>query len=78
MNTNCENKRNENTSNKTDTLSNNTRKGVGDMREKKDKKAELALKKQTLEAWANLLYKEGMIDIERCSRMVEAIGKLKA
>ncbi|MBO4865839.1 MAG: hypothetical protein J5582_04640 [Ruminococcus sp.] len=48
------------------------------MREKKDKKAELALKKQTLEAWANLLYKEGMIDIERCSRMVEAIGKLKA
>ncbi len=42
------------------------------------KAEKLALKKQTLEAWANLLYKEGMIDIGRCSRMVEAIGKLRA
>ena len=42
------------------------------------KAEELALKKQTLEAWANLLYKEGMIDVSRCSRMVEAIGKLRA
>lgn len=48
------------------------------MKDKKDKKAELALKKQTLEAWANLLYKEGIIDVSRCSRMVEAIGRLKA
>ena len=43
-----------------------------------NKNDKLKLKKQTLEAWANLLYKEGMIDIAKCSRMVEAIGKLKA
>jgi len=55
-------------------LSNNEKKGADRM----TKAEELALKKQTLEAWANLLYKEGMIDVGRCSRMVEAIGKLRA
>ena len=40
--------------------------------------AELALKKQTLEAWARILYSEGMIDLARCNRMIERIGRLTA
>ena len=43
-----------------------------------NKKDKLALKKQTLEAWAHILYSEGMIDLARCSRMIERIGKLTA
>ena len=40
--------------------------------------AELALKKQTLEAWARIMYSEGKIDIARCSRMIEKIRRLTA
>lgn len=40
------------------------------------KNAELVLKKQTLEAWARILYNEGMIDLARCNRMIERIEKL--
>ena len=36
----------------------------------------LEMKKHTLEAWARLLCDEGMIDLARCSRMIDAIGKL--
>ena len=43
-----------------------------------NKKDKLALKKQTLEAWAHILYNEGMIDLARCSRMIERISKLTA
>ena len=39
---------------------------------------ELELKKKTLEAWARILYKEGLIDLTRCNRMIEAIAKLTA
>ncbi len=41
-------------------------------------KDKLALKKQTLEAWAHILYSEGMIDLARCNRMIEKIGRLTA
>ena len=41
-----------------------------------NKNTELALKKQTLEAWARILYHEGMIDLSRCNRMIERIEKL--
>ena len=44
----------------------------------KNKKTELELEKQTLEAWARLLCKEGMIDLARCTRMIERIEKMTA
>lgn len=40
--------------------------------------AELALKKKTLEAWARILLKEGLIDLHRCNLMIEKIDKLSA
>jgi hypothetical protein len=43
-----------------------------------DKKDKLTLKKQTLEAWARILYREGVIDLARCTHMIERIGKLTA
>ena len=52
--------------------SNNERKGADTM----SKKTELTLKKQTLEAWARILYGQGMIELARCSQMIEAIEKL--
>lgn len=40
--------------------------------------AELALKKATLEAWARILYNEGMIDLRRCNKMITLISKLSS
>ena len=60
--------------NKPEAPANNEKKGADGM----TKTAELALKKQTLEAWARILYGQGMIDLARCNRMIEAIGRLKA
>ncbi|WP_295069100.1 hypothetical protein [Ruminococcus sp.] len=37
---------------------------------------ELALKKQTLTAWAHILYKNGWIDHTRLGKMVELIEQL--
>ena len=36
------------------------------------------LKKKTLEAWARILYKEGMIDLHRCNRMIAAVNGLRS
>lgn len=67
------NKRLQNTiPNKAAASSNYKEKGAEDM----TKNAELVLKKQTLEAWARILYNEGMIDLARCNRMIERIEKL--
>lgn len=46
--------------------------------EKNNRKNKLELKKATLEAWARLLYKEGMIDLRRCNAMIERISRLSA
>ena len=35
-------------------------------------------KKLTLEAWTRILYKEGLIDLARCSSMLERISRLTA
>ena len=43
---------------------------------KKSESPELALKKQTLAAWANILYKNGWIDHARLGKMVELIEHL--
>lgn len=45
---------------------------------KTNKTAELALKKATLEAWARILYNEGMIDSKRCNMMIARIQKLSS
>lgn len=37
---------------------------------------ELAMKKQTLEAWARILYRQGAIDLNKCNRMIAEIMKL--
>lgn len=37
----------------------------------------LATKKKTLEAWTMILYREGMIDLAKCNRMVAEIRRLK-
>ncbi len=44
----------------------------------KTKNDALTLKKQTLQAWAMILYKKGVIDLARCNRMIAAIEKLTA
>lgn len=41
-------------------------------------KAELELKKRTLEAWTMILYKEGKIDLAKCNRMIAEIQRLKS
>lgn len=61
--------------NNTASVSHNKGKGAVNM---KNKKTELELEKQTLEAWARLLCKEGMIDLARCTRMIERIEKMTA
>ena len=38
---------------------------------------ELELKKATLTAWTNILYKQGVIDCSKRSRMIAAIEKLR-
>ena len=38
---------------------------------------ELALKKQTLTAWAQILYKNGWIDHTRLGKMIELIENLE-
>lgn len=43
---------------------------------KKSESPEMALKKQTLTAWAHILYKNGWIDHARLGKMVELIEKL--
>ena len=47
------------------------------MNTKREDPPGLKLKKQTFEAWARLLFKEGLIDEGHCSRMIEAIAKLR-
>ncbi len=37
---------------------------------------ELMLKKQTLSAWARILYRQGMIDFAKLGRMLALIDKL--
>ena len=44
---------------------------------KKTESPELILKKQTLTAWANILYKQGIIDHVRLGKMVTLIGRLE-
>lgn len=41
-------------------------------------KAELTLKKKTLEAWTRILYKEGTIDLAKCNRMIAEIQRLRS
>ncbi len=36
----------------------------------------LTLKKATLEAWTNILYQQGLIDLEKRTRMIAMINKL--
>ncbi len=43
---------------------------------KKPDLQELAVKKLTLTAWARILYRKGMIDAARLSRISALIGKL--
>jgi hypothetical protein len=50
-------------------------KGGADM-QKTDSQA-LELKKLTLTAWAHILYRKGMIDAAKLSRMTALIDKLK-
>lgn len=40
--------------------------------------AALILKKQTLTAWTNLLYKQGKINLAKRTKMITAIEKLKS
>ena len=40
--------------------------------------AELTLKKQTLEAWTHILFRQGIIDTAKCGRMISEIRKLRA
>ena len=44
---------------------------------KKTESPELILKKQTLTAWANILYKRGIIDHVRLGKMVTLIERLE-
>ncbi|EWM52603.1 hypothetical protein [Ruminococcus flavefaciens] len=44
---------------------------------KRTESPELILKKQTLTAWANILYKHGIIDHVRLGKMVTLIGRLE-
>ncbi len=44
---------------------------------KKTESPELILKKRTLTAWANLLYKRGIIDNVRLGQMVTLIERLE-
>ncbi|WP_155250132.1 hypothetical protein [Ruminococcus flavefaciens] len=44
---------------------------------KKSESPELALKKQTLVAWAQILYKNGWIDHTRLGKMIELIENLE-
>lgn len=37
----------------------------------------ITLMKQTLTAWARILYDEGMITLEKCNRMITSFQKLK-
>lgn len=37
----------------------------------------LTMKKATLTAWTNILYKQGVIDLSRRTRMIAAIEKMK-
>ena len=43
----------------------------------KQETKQLTMKKATLTAWAKILYKEGIIDLSRCTRMISAIDRLK-
>ncbi|WP_155250380.1 hypothetical protein [Ruminococcus flavefaciens] len=43
---------------------------------KKADSTELTLKKQTLTAWANILYKKGLIDAARLGRMTSMIERI--
>ncbi len=39
---------------------------------------QLDLKKQTLTAWVFILYREGLIDLSRCNKMISAINALRS
>ena len=43
---------------------------------KKADSTEVTLKKQTLTAWANILYKKGLIDVARLGRMTSMIERI--
>ena len=43
---------------------------------KRTESPELILKKQTLTAWAKILYKKGIIDCARLGKMTELIERL--
>ena len=43
---------------------------------KRTESPELTLKKQTLTAWAQILYKKGIIDCTRLGKMTELIERL--
>jgi hypothetical protein len=43
---------------------------------KRTESPELTLKKQTLNAWAQILYKKGVIDCTRLGKMTELIERL--
>lgn len=43
---------------------------------KRTESPELILKKQTLTAWAQILYKKGIIDFTRLGKMTALIGRL--
>ena len=44
----------------------------------KDRDENLALKKLTLQAWAKLILKEGLINIEKYNKMCDNIEKIKS